>query len=263
MDKATTKERATEKGIRKQFTSETLIRERSPRGQSNRERPAMEGNIGGSSSGEGGSRKGSSREGRPKVGRTREVSSSGESDRKGSPRGRINTEVPTRAGSTGERSLTIMQRKFLQARGRAYQPDPNTAPDAFSKQRYFFYGTLTDAATLARVLRLPGPPELQPAHIIGYRTAYWGPYPALLDGPTGAIVEGKAYVVQTPLEEERLKAYETDRYESRSCLIRFQDGSQVLGYTFVWNADIAELEDATLAPSKTDGSRSRGSDRVS
>ena len=102
---------------------------------------------------------------------------------------------------------------------------------------------------LAEILKLQGPPELQPAHVVGYRCGYWGPYPALLDGPPDAIVKGKAYVVQTPMEEKRLEAYETDRYKSRPCLIKLQDGSQVIGCTFLWNADIAELNEANLRPS--------------
>jgi gamma-glutamylcyclotransferase (GGCT)/AIG2-like uncharacterized protein YtfP len=98
-----------------------------------------------------------------------------------------------------------MERKFLQARGRPLEPDPNIAQAAFRKQHYFFYGTLMDASMLAQVLKLRDPPQLQPANIIGYRRAYWGPYPALLDGPPGATVHGKAYVVQSTREEKRLQ----------------------------------------------------------
>jgi gamma-glutamylcyclotransferase (GGCT)/AIG2-like uncharacterized protein YtfP len=134
-----------------------------------------------------------------------------------------------------------MERKFLQAHGRPLQPDANIAHDAFRKQHYFFYGTLMDAFNLAQVLELRDPPQLQPANIIGYRCAYWGPYPALLDGPPGATVHGKAYVVQSPVEEKRLQEYETERYKSRPCLIKLQDGGEVEGCTFLWNADKAEL----------------------
>lgn len=38
---------------------------------------------------------------------------------------------------------------------------------------YFFYGTLTAPATLARILDLPEEPLLRKAQIIGYTVAKW------------------------------------------------------------------------------------------
>ena len=49
-------------------------------------------------------------------------------------------------------------------------------------------------------------------------------------------VDGLAYEVKT-VEMEKLIAYETDMYRLRSCWIQFEDGTGVLGRTFIWNAD--------------------------
>ena len=84
--------------------------------------------------------------------------------------------------------MSPMARKFLKSGGRAWQPDPNYDYKAFRKEQYFFYGSLMDPATLAKVLGLKYRPELHPAHIIGYHCMLWGPYPALLDGPPDNIV---------------------------------------------------------------------------
>ena len=74
----------------------------------------------------------------------------------------------------------------------------------------------------------------------------WGQYPALLDGPPGAVVYGMAYEVQTQSEKERLQIYETSHYKERPCLIELQDGRKVIGKTFLWNADRALLKEGTF-----------------
>jgi hypothetical protein len=62
-----------------------------------------------------------------------------------------------------EKRPPAMVRKFLQAEGRALQFDPNIpAYDAFRKEPYFFYGTLMDPSTLAKILKLRDPPALVP-----------------------------------------------------------------------------------------------------
>ncbi|KAH0536379.1 hypothetical protein FGG08_006753 [Glutinoglossum americanum] len=106
-----------------------------------------------------------------------------------------------------------MARKFLMANeGAPYRDlDPNNPCYAFRKQPYFFYGTLMDPATLARVLGRPDQPVLRPAKVIGYRCMMWGPYPALIDDRSGATVHGVVYEIQSPEEVKLLEAYETRR----------------------------------------------------
>jgi gamma-glutamylcyclotransferase (GGCT)/AIG2-like uncharacterized protein YtfP len=117
---------------------------------------------------------------------------------------------------------------------------------AFRKELYFFYGSLMDSSTLARVLRLRELPELRPAKIVGYHCKLWGPYPALVDGPSDATVHGTAYEVQSPAERERLEWYETYHYKNSACSIELEDGRMVAGRTFKWNEDPALLEEGTF-----------------
>ena len=103
-----------------------------------------------------------------------------------------------------------------------------------------------DPKTLAKVLRLPIRPTCYPAKIIGYSCKLWGSYPALVDNPPGAIVHGVAYEVQSPEEVTCLQAYETDNYRPRGCLIEFEDGREVAGKAFVWNADKSLLKEGVF-----------------
>ena len=145
-----------------------------------------------------------------------------------------------------EEPLSLMARKFLYGGGRAWEPNPNYDYTAFQKEFYFFYGTLMDMDQLAKVLQLPHRPRSYPAKIVGYSCKLWGPYPALVDNPTGAVVYGVAYEVQSSEEAERLQAYETDSYMPNGCLIKFKDGSQVLGTVFKWNGDESSLREGTF-----------------
>ena len=90
-----------------------------------------------------------------------------------------------------------------------------------------------DPKTLAQVLRLPFRLTTQPAKIVGYSCKLWGPYPALVDNPPGAIVHGVAYEVQSSEEVGYLQAYEADSYRHRGCLIEFGDGREVAGKAFI------------------------------
>jgi gamma-glutamylcyclotransferase (GGCT)/AIG2-like uncharacterized protein YtfP len=117
---------------------------------------------------------------------------------------------------------------------------------AFRKEHYFFYGSLMDLSTLVHVLKLRDRPELLPAMITGYTCILWGQYPALVDGPPEASVRGMAYVVQRPSHQKLLELYETDHYKVRHCLINLQDGKEVKGRTFLWNADRGLLKEGTF-----------------
>lgn len=45
--------------------------------------------------------------------------------------------------------------------------------DITDKGWYFFYGTLMDSSTLAKVLQVAEPPRLRPARVIGYEIRLW------------------------------------------------------------------------------------------
>ena len=49
---------------------------------------------------------------------------------------------------------------------------------------------------LTQVLQLNSPPILLPGFILGYSIKMWGPYPILVEGPTGNVVNGLVYEVQ-------------------------------------------------------------------
>lgn len=113
---------------------------------------------------------------------------------------------------------------------------------AFSKEFHFFYGTLMDPQTLAKVLKLNNLPPLVPAKISGYHCKLWGEYPAIVGGEPNEQVYGMAYEVQSPEENELLQAYETDRYVQIGCIVEFEDGTEVVGNTFKWCRDKTELK---------------------
>lgn len=139
-----------------------------------------------------------------------------------------------------------MARKFQYGGGNAWEQTPDYDYSAFRREYYFFYGTLMDPSTLARVLQLPARPQLYPAKIVGYSCKLWGPYPAVMDGPTGAIVHGMAYEVQSSEEADRLQVYETDNYVPRGCMIKLQDGRNIGGKIFKWRADKALLKEGSF-----------------
>ncbi|KAF8252439.1 hypothetical protein K440DRAFT_645968 [Wilcoxina mikolae CBS 423.85] len=111
------------------------------------------------------------------------------------------------------------------------------APETFY---FFFYGTLTDPHTLAKVLEVNHVPITQDAIIRGYHCKLWGPYPALLDGPCNGVVRGVVYEVEDYKQKEKLEAYEDEMYES-VCLIEFADGRKVRGRTFLWKGNPKDL----------------------
>lgn len=111
---------------------------------------------------------------------------------------------------------------------------------------YFFYGTLKDPSWLAEILNLAEKPKLRPAKLVGYKSKLWGPYPALVDGPTDAIVEGMVYQVQSENHANRLARYETNAYAPVSCQIRFTDGKEpgeVSGMTFKYVGNPVDIDD--------------------
>ncbi|KAF2150030.1 hypothetical protein K461DRAFT_260023, partial [Myriangium duriaei CBS 260.36] len=114
---------------------------------------------------------------------------------------------------------------------------------------YFMYGSLMDLTLLVDLLGLIEEPELRPAYIVGYHRKMWGPYPALLKGPPGAIVEGAVYRVQSEQEAKRLARYETRKYKARSCAITYTDGKQPAeeqGHTFRFFGGAEDLNEGSF-----------------
>jgi len=142
------------------------------------------------------------------------------------------------AADRGLGKPSIMVRKFLLA----------AAQDDFHPKFYFFYGSLMDPDHFANVLNLRERPVTHPASIAGYSYKMWGPYPALIDGPPDAIVQGVAIEVKSHWVATRLAEYETDAYEEHDCIIRFENGQTVSGVTFKWrdDADDPELREGSF-----------------
>lgn len=163
---------------------------------------------------------------------------------------------------------SLMHRKFMQffaeqddaSEGHTSSQCPvdlsdSYTPEPFQKQYCFFYGTLMDPPTLASILRLPEPPVMRPAKVVGYHIKLWGPYPALLVGPPLQPVEGLAYEVQSQEQLDRLSAYETSKYRIKACMIKFpsENGGEeerVRGKVFVWNGESEELREGNFSLEK-------------
>jgi len=129
--------------------------------------------------------------------------------------------------------ISPFNQKLQQAlEGYWFESEERLAPRLGS---YFCYGTLMDPALLSEILGLPEKPKLRSAKLVGYLLKLWGQYPALINGPPGAVVEGMVYEVEDEKHAKRLAKYETQAYWPTPCLIRFTDGEEpeeVTGTTF-------------------------------
>lgn len=147
------------------------------------------------------------------------------------------------------RYLSLMMRKFLAAdspAGVAHQKKIEAEMREHNrKQTYFFYGSLMDPLTLKRVAGLDEMPELFPANISGYQTKMWGSFPALIDASPESVVLGMACDIEGWLEKDRLRDYETEKYEEHHCTFRM-NGVEVQGVTFKWTGDANELSDGSF-----------------
>src|SRR5947209_15130467 len=103
-----------------------------------------------------------------------------------------------------------MQRKFRLAKGNDVTPTDD--PYAPRPMWYFFYGTLKDPSRLAAIAELEESPDLIYAKVHHVELRYWAPYPVLVYGKTGAVVEGVAWFAPSVEVINRLRAYETDAY---------------------------------------------------
>ena len=106
-----------------------------------------------------------------------------------------------------------------------------------------------DPPLLSEILGLPERPMLRPAKVVGYSLKLWGQYPALVNGPAGAVVEGTAYGVEDAKQAERLVEYETRAYHPSPCRILFTDGKEpeaATGLTFTYGRNPTDIREGTF-----------------
>lgn len=115
------------------------------------------------------------------------------------------------------------------------------------KTLYFFYGSLMDPGTLQRAAGLPVVPRMRPAHVTGYTTKLWGPYPALVGGRAAEVVRGVACEIEGETPKGRLEQYEGDNYMECGLDVRLDrpDGTweEVEGVSFQWVGPRDDLKD--------------------
>ncbi|KAL8643511.1 MAG: hypothetical protein Q9226_008319, partial [Calogaya cf. arnoldii] len=123
---------------------------------------------------------------------------------------------------------------------------PNQSlPNNFDRL-YLFYGSLMDSGNVASVLDLAKEPVLAPARIDGYRTMLYGPFPALVSADNSSV-SGMVYRIENQADMKdhiaELENHEGEDYERYRVLIRFDDGSEEWGWTFLWVGDEKELQE--------------------
>ncbi|KAG6359875.1 hypothetical protein INS49_010928 [Diaporthe citri] len=142
------------------------------------------------------------------------------------------------------------QQKLIQEKFRSIQDPINREGEAL----YFFYGTLMDPATLQRVTGLQATPRMRPAHVVGYTTKLWGPFPVLLHGRRDDLVRGMACEIEGSGPKRRLEEYEGKDYDEWELDLRLDkpDGTWevVPGVTFKWVGPRDELQAGTFSLSK-------------
>lgn len=129
--------------------------------------------------------------------------------------------------------------------------------DRAGKALYFFYGTLMDPPTLQRVTGLRAAPRMRPAHVAGYTTKLWGPFPVLLRGRVGDVVRGVACEIEGPGPRRRLGEFEGGDYDEWDLEVRLDrpDGTWEVapGVTFRWVGPGDELEEGAFSLSRWRG----------
>lgn len=122
------------------------------------------------------------------------------------------------------------------------------------KTLYFFYGTLMDPASLQRVTGLQAAPRMRPAHVVGYTTKLWGPFPVLLHGEQDDVVRGVACEIEGSELKRRLKEYEGKDFDEWELDLRLNKPDGVWevarGVTFKWVGPRDELEEGTFSLSE-------------
>ncbi|KAF5718853.1 oxidoreductase domain-containing protein [Fusarium mundagurra] len=123
-----------------------------------------------------------------------------------------------------------------------FRPGPATTPRPSQNEYpvwYFFYGMLTDASFLSKLFGSNYQAQYHAATIRGGTLKTWGRYNALVDDPSHTnLILGKALLVESREQEERLRAYETNVYEVVRCRIDMGSGESVNGLTFRFITDV-------------------------
>ena len=123
----------------------------------------------------------------------------------------------------------LIQKLQKASQGNYFEPSvrpQTTDPFASPTGLYFFYGSLMDPYHISKILGLSEKPILRQAYLVGYSLRMWGVYPALVDGPTGAVVDGMVCDIQTVQHADRLAEYETSAYRPVACQIHFSEGKE-------------------------------------
>jgi gamma-glutamylcyclotransferase (GGCT)/AIG2-like uncharacterized protein YtfP len=143
-----------------------------------------------------------------------------------------------------DQKLSLISRRF--SSGRVFEPPPDRDNFlGFRPQYFFFYGSLMDARQLRKVLQLQETPVLQSASIVGWDIKLWGQYPALVS-KVNNITHGMAFEVQKKKYVEYLTRYETEAYRVKECMIKLDDGRDLAGMTFIWNAGTELLKEGNF-----------------
>lgn len=107
-----------------------------------------------------------------------------------------------------------------------------------------------DPATLQRVTRLAAAPRMRPAHVVGYTTKLWGPFPVLLHGLRDDVVRGVVCEIEGSGPKRRLEEFEGKDYDEWDLEVRLDkpDGTWEManGVIFKWVGPRDELEEGTF-----------------
>lgn len=61
-----------------------------------------------------------------------------------------------------------------------------------------------------------------------------------------AVTHGMVLEMQDEKQVERLQHYETSNYRVQACTLRFEDGSEARGETFMWDGEEGELREGSF-----------------
>jgi hypothetical protein len=139
--------------------------------------------------------------------------------------------------------LTPMMKKFIRhdnasREARSYTPNDRNfhhMPNASTAGWYFFYGTLMDPEWLLEISELEEAPEMDEGTVERSRVKYWGPYPVVVESPNRRdTVSGVVCFIPTVDAVQRIRAYETDKYEETLTSVDRAHGPSIMCRMFTW-----------------------------
>lgn len=161
-----------------------------------------------------------------------------------SPSGRSNAN----GTSSGSSSAADQAMEHYRSGPWASFPPPKVPQCPYEPVPIFLYGgALTEAHRLQRILRLEKLPHLRHAQIRHYQEIPYGPgmeHTALMWAGcgTGALVEGRVFLIKSAEQEVLLEYYHQGLYVMKDVQFRVKGKGMVDGVTFVWDGDREELE---------------------